>query len=219
MTYILVFYFSFGNGNIGVTHRDGEEFMNIKSEQIILEKLQQAEDQISDRIADNMDTFGVSSTVGRLLGIIYLHRAPMTLDELAEKTGMSKTRMSQVMRQMIALNIAEKTFVKGSRKEYYSVENSYVQTFISLFTTNWNEVVSKNSQLAKRLQSNIAQIEQSHEGKPSARVEEKTEELKQELNAWIAYYDWIKRLVDFFESGEVLRYVPVISNDESVKPH
>ncbi len=193
--------------------------MNIKSEQIILEKLQQAEDQISDRIADNMDTFGVSSTVGRLLGIIYLHRAPMTLDELAEKTGMSKTRMSQVMRQMIALNIAEKTFVKGSRKEYYSVENSYVQTFISLFTTNWNEVVSKNSQLAKRLQSNIAQIEQSHEGKPSARVEEKTEELKQELNAWIAYYDWIKRLVDFFESGEVLRYVPVISNDESVKPH
>ncbi|MBM7599648.1 DNA-binding transcriptional regulator GbsR (MarR family) [Virgibacillus halotolerans] len=192
--------------------------MNKKSEQIVLEKLQQAEDQISDRIADNMDTFGVSSTVGRLLGIIYLNRAPMTLDELAEKTGMSKTRMSQVMRQMMALNIADKTFVKGSRKEYYSVENNYVQTFISLFTTNWNEVVSKNSQLARRLQENIAQIEQSQNERPSKKIVEKTQELKQELDEWIIYYDWIRRLVDFFESGEILNHVPVYPNDEKSGP-
>lgn len=183
--------------------------MNTKSDQIVLEKLQQAEDQISDRIADNMNTFGVSSTVGRLLGIIYLNRAPMTLDDLAVKTGMSKTRMSQVMREMTALNIAEKSFVKGSRKEYYSVENNYVQTFVSLFTTNWKEVVSKNSLLARRLQESISQIEQSQNGSPSKEVEKKVQELKEELDEWITYYDWIRRLVDFFESGDVLESVPV----------
>lgn len=188
--------------------------MNTKSDQIVLEKLQQAEDQISDRIADNMNTFGVSSTVGRLLGIIYLNRAPMTLDELAEKTGMSKTRMSQVIRQMIALNIAEKTYVKGSRKEHYSVENNYVQTFVSLFTTNWNEVVSKNSLLARRLQQTITQIERSQDESPSKEVKQKTQELEQELNDWITYYDWIRRLVDFFESGEILNHVPVNPHDE-----
>ncbi|MBY7144944.1 GbsR/MarR family transcriptional regulator [Virgibacillus sp. NKC19-3] len=175
----------------------------------VLDQLKEAEDQISDRIADNMSTFGVSSTIGRLLGIIYLNREPMTLDELAVKTGMSKTRMSQVMRQMMALNIADKKFVKGSRKEHYTVEDNYVQTFISLFTTNWKDVVSKNSLLAKRLQDKIAHIEQQNDGTSDKQVEKKISELKQELDDWVAYYDWIDRLVDFFESGKVFDVVPV----------
>ncbi|MFC2947854.1 GbsR/MarR family transcriptional regulator [Virgibacillus sediminis] len=174
-----------------------------------MEELKRAEDQISDRIADNMKTFGVSSTVGRLLGIIYLNRKPMTLDELAEETGMSKTRMSQVMRQMMALNIAEKEFVKGSRKEHYRVENDYVQTFISLFTTNWREVVSKNSQLARRLQEQLNQVENMYDGELSEPTQKKKEELENELEEWTTYYDWISRLVDFFESGEILDSVPL----------
>ena len=183
------------------------------SEKEVLAELERAEDQITDRIADNMKTFGVSSTVGRLLGVIYMNRKPMTLDQLAEETGMSKTRMSQVMRQMIALNIAEKEFVRGSRKEHYNVESDYVQTFISLFTTNWKEVVSKNSLLARRLQHKIAHLEHRQHGDFSPRVQEKIDELKQELEEWIQYYDWIRRLVDFFESGKILDAVPVAPKD------
>jgi len=186
----------------------GRSFMSKKSDQAILDELQNAENQIADRIADNMSTFGVSSTVGRLLGIIYLNREPMTLDELAEKTGMSKTRMSQVMRQMIALNIAEKKFVVGSRKEYYAVENNYVQTFISLFTTNWREVVSKNSVLGQRLQTTINNIERE-QVQPTPEIAAKIDELKEELDEWFAYYDWIRRLVEFFESGDIFDAVPI----------
>ncbi|MFC3039366.1 GbsR/MarR family transcriptional regulator [Virgibacillus xinjiangensis] len=189
--------------------------MSETTEALIMEELQRAEDQISDRIADNMKTFGVSSTIGRLLGIIYLNRKPMTLDQLAEETGMSKTRMSQVMRQMIALNIAEKEFVKGSRKEHYRVENDYVQTFISLFTTNWREVVSKNSHLARKLQDQLRNVEQRYDGQFSETAQKKKEELEIELEEWTAYYDWISRLVDFFESGEVLKSVPIRPDGES----
>lgn len=57
-----------------------------KDEQLVKE-LQACEDLISDRVANNMETFGVSSTVGRLLGIIYMNREAMTLDDLADKTG------------------------------------------------------------------------------------------------------------------------------------
>lgn len=59
-----------------------------------------------------MRTFGVSETIGRVLGVIYMNREPMTLDQLSEATGMSKMRMSQVVREMIELNIAEKVFKK-----------------------------------------------------------------------------------------------------------
>lgn len=187
--------------------------------QDVLDELKEAEDQISDRIADNMNTFGVSSTIGRLLGIIYLNREPMTLDELAVKTGMSKTRMSQVMRQMMALNIADKKFVKGSRKEHYTVEDNYVQTFISLFTTNWKDVVSKNSLLAKRLQDKLKHIEQGQDEVSNEEIEKKINELKQELDDWIAYYDWIDRLVDFFESGKIFDVVPVFPEDTTSDDH
>ncbi|WP_059105528.1 GbsR/MarR family transcriptional regulator [Shouchella shacheensis] len=188
--------------------------MSRKSKEELMEELQHAENQIADRIADNMNTFGVSSTVGRLLGIIYLNRAPMTLDDLAEKTGMSRTRMSQVMREMMALNIADKESVRGSRKEHYTVENDYIQTFISLFTTNWMEVVSKNSLLARRLQDKIDAIEQDAGNDAAPEIEAKISELKQELEDWITYYDWIRRLVDFFESREVLDYVPLNENKD-----
>lgn len=178
----------------------------------LLEQLNETERQIADRISDNMNTFGVSSTIGRLLGIIYMNREPMTLDDLAEATGMSKTRMSQVMRQMISLNIAEKEHVKGSRKEHYNVENDYVQTFVSLFTTNWREVISKNRQFANKLQREIDEIAAASDGSPE--VDQKIIELRKELDEWVAYYNWISRLVEFFESGDIFDAVPIERNDK-----
>ncbi|GEK57669.1 GbsR/MarR family transcriptional regulator [Marinococcus halophilus] len=178
----------------------------------LLEQLNETERQIADRISDNMNTFGVSSTVGRLLGIIYMNREPMTLDDLAEATGMSKTRMSQVMRQMISLNIAEKEHVKGSRKEHYNVENDYVQTFVSLFTTNWREVISKNRQFANKLQREIDEVAAASDG--SVEVDQKIAELRKELDEWVAYYNWISRLVEFFESGDIFSAVPIERSDK-----
>ena len=80
-----------------------------------------------------------------MLGIIYMNRKPMTLNELSEATGMSKTRMSQVVREMTDANLAEKVFEKGVRKDLYDVERDYYQTFISLFTANWTTVSSRFS--------------------------------------------------------------------------
>ncbi len=60
-----------------------------------------------------------------------MNRKPMTLNELSEATGMSKTRMSQVVREMTDANLAEKVFEKGVRKDLYDVERDYYQTFIS----------------------------------------------------------------------------------------
>ncbi len=178
-------------------------------DQELLNELQACENLISDRVANNMETFGVSSTVGRLLGIIYMNRQAMTLDELAAKTGMSKTRMSQVMRQMISLNIAEKEFVKGSRKEYYNVESDYVQTFISLFTTSWKEVITRNMALERRLRDKLSAIEEDMEQHASAEILKKHQMMEKELDDWTNYYNWIDRLVDFFETGEIFQYVPI----------
>src|SRR5699024_12759603 len=90
-----------------------------------------------EKIADNMETFGVSKTIGIVLGTIYMNRKPMTLNELAEETGLSKMRMSQVVREMNELNISKRDFIKDSRKDHIQVEDDYYQTLISIFTLYW----------------------------------------------------------------------------------
>lgn len=175
-------------------------------EEMPLEKLNSAEEQLIEKIADNMHTFGVSSTLGRVLGIIYMNRKPMTLDELSEETGMSKTRMSQVIRELIDLDIAKRVFKKGVRKDLYNVEQDYYQTFISLFTYNWRKTIAKNRKFEHRLRQELLDIQES--GSLDSETEEKVNRLLRETKEWLDYYNWLNRLTEFFESGEVFNHVP-----------
>lgn len=168
--------------------------------------LSQVQDQFIEKIADNMRMFGVSTTVGRILGIIYMNRAPMTLDQLSEASGMSKTRMSQVVREMIDLNIAERVYEKDVRKDLYDVEQDYYQTFISLLSTNWRDAIHKSKLIEQRWAQNI--MEAKREDSLDSENEEKIENFVEEIHAWSQYYDWISRLIDFLESGEVFKHVP-----------
>ncbi|WP_251554284.1 GbsR/MarR family transcriptional regulator [Neobacillus muris] len=171
-----------------------------------LEKIKQIEDQFVEKIADNMHTYGVTPTVGRVLGIIYMNRRPMTLDELSEETGMSKTRMSQVVREMVDLNIAEKVFEKGVRKDLYNVEQDYYQTFVSLFTSNWQKAIQKNKMFEKKMSAELQAI---RENEPiNEEMEQKLNALLKETKEWMDYYQWLARLVEFFDSGEVFKHVP-----------
>ncbi len=170
-------------------------------------RLKESKNQFIEKIADNMQSFGVSETIGRVLGIIYMNREPMTLDQLSEATGMSKMRMSQVVREMIELNIAKKVFKKGVRKDLIQVEDDYYQTFISLFTSNWQRAVSKSRSFEHRLRTNLDTIEL--DDSQSEEVIEEKEQLNQETEKWSDYYDWINRLIDFFESGDIFEHVPI----------
>lgn len=169
-------------------------------------KLNQIEDKFIDNIADNMRTYGISPTVGLVLGIIYINRRPMTLDELSQETGMSKTRMSQVVREMVDHNIAEKVFEKGVRKDIYNVEQDYYQTFISLFTSSWQKVIKKNKRSGKKMFAELESLQK--EGDLNEETEAKINDLLKETKEWLDYYDWLNRLVEFFDSGEVFEHVP-----------
>ncbi|MFD2923652.1 GbsR/MarR family transcriptional regulator [Halobacillus naozhouensis] len=171
------------------------------------DKTKEIEEQFIEKIADNMNTFGISTTVGRVLGTIYMNREPMTLDELSDSIGMSKTRMSQVVREMVDLNIAEKVFKKGVRKDLYNVERDYYQTFVSLFTSNWRKAISKSKMFEQKLQRELAEIEK--EEALDEETEQKINELLKETRIWLDYYDWISRVTEFFESGEIFKHVPV----------
>ncbi|GIO22218.1 GbsR/MarR family transcriptional regulator [Oceanobacillus sp. J11TS1] len=170
------------------------------------EQIDAVKTQFIEKITDNMNAFGVSTSIGRVLGIIYMNREPMTLDELSEETGMSKTRMSQVVREMIDLNIAERVFKKGVRKDLFRVEEDYYQTFIYLFTSTWKKAIKRSRSFEQKMMKQMDQL-QAETGLTDEE-EQSINELLQEMKEWMDYYDWIRRVTEFFESGEIFKHVP-----------
>ncbi|WP_143759393.1 GbsR/MarR family transcriptional regulator [Sporosarcina newyorkensis] len=170
-------------------------------------EIEQIKNRIVEQVAENMKSYGHAGTIGKVLAIIHYEDKPMNLDELSEKTGMSKTRMSQVLRQMSNLNIAEKTFVPGSRKDTYIVEQDYYQTFLTLVVHNWNSLVDRNVHIEKRLLRDLSLIIDDE----CATEHEKqiAQKLYDDSKASLQYFDWIRRLALLFESKDILKYVPI----------
>src|SRR5699024_6370900 len=106
--------------------------------------------QFIEKISDNMNAFGTSTSVGRVLGIIYMNKEPMTLDEIAQENGSIKSRKSQILRDIIDMNFTERGFNKWFRKELYTGEEDYYDTFIYLFTSTWQQSITRNRHFEKK---------------------------------------------------------------------
>ena len=177
------------------------------------EQIELSKELFIEKMADNMRTFGLPATVGRIFGIMYLNQRPMTLDQLSEETGMSKTRMSQVIREMIQLNIVEKVYQNGVRKDLYTVEDNYYQIFISLFTSTWRGAINKSKLFENKIKRDLAELRES--SSLSEENEVKLNEFITEFESWSEYYNWLSRLVEFLESGEVFKHVPIHNHSPS----
>lgn len=185
-------------------------FVKIRKKELIRlcneEILENIQNQIIKQISENMKSYGFAGTIGHVIAVMHYEEKPMNLDELAEKTGMSKTRMSQVLREMVRLNIAEKVFVKGSRKDTYTVEKDYYQTFISLFTHNWKNVVIRNKKIDERIIEEISAVLNDENATEEQKRKAKLyyEDTKQSLE----FFDWVDRLVEFFDSQQIMEHIP-----------
>lgn len=80
------------------------------------ERLDKARERVIETISQNMNLYGITPSVGRLYGLLYFQAVPMTLDEMKEELGMSKTSMSTSVRNLLELKMVEKVWRKGSRK-------------------------------------------------------------------------------------------------------
>ncbi|MFE7084630.1 GbsR/MarR family transcriptional regulator, partial [Priestia megaterium] len=68
-----------------------------------------------------------------------------------------------------------------------------------------SKVVSKNKMMHKKLNRELTAVLEN--GVPEE-AEEKINELLKELKDWLDYYNWISRLIEFFESEEIFKHVP-----------
>ncbi|MED4531356.1 GbsR/MarR family transcriptional regulator [Metabacillus fastidiosus] len=173
---------------------------------MVEDKLNKARERVIKAISQNLNLYGISPSIGRLWGLLYFQNEPMTLDDMKLELGMSKTSMSTSVRSLTDLNMVNKVWKKGVRKDLYEVEEDWHQNFIDFFSTKWRNGVSMN----------IAAIEKSlNELKELLDIQDLDNEILREINSDIEklnkaldYYDWLNRLIDSLESHEIFEFIP-----------
>ena len=176
------------------------------------ERLEKARERIIETIAQNIHLYGLTPSAGRQYGTMYFHDEPLTLDDMTEKLGMSKTSMSTSVRALSDLKLVERAWKRGVRKDLYQVTDDWYQSFVDLFSIKWRRSVSQHTVAVRRSLTELEDL---------VKDPDITDELKMEANADIEklrymrdYYEWLDRLVDAFEDHDIFNFVPIKNSSE-----
>lgn len=179
-------------------------FSGLTEQQI--EAVQKSRRRVIESIGKNMDLYGVTHSIGHLYGNMYYQNRPVTLDEMGEMMGMSKTSMSTGMRTLMDLKMIEKVWGKGTRKDLYEVVPDWHQNFVDYFSVRWRKAVETNvASLKKSLRELEELLRQDPDNAALAGlVTADTAKIREALD----YYDWLERLIEALETGTIFDFIP-----------
>ncbi|WP_347552297.1 GbsR/MarR family transcriptional regulator [Pseudalkalibacillus hwajinpoensis] len=173
-------------------------------------RVENARERVIDSISKNMDIYSVTPSVGRLYGAMFFEKGPMTLDDMKDKLQMSKTSMSTGVRTLIDLNMVEKVWKKGERKDLYEVKSDWYQTFTDFFCIHWRKGIEMNRDACKEsIAELLAVLEEEVVHEERKVVEDDLDKMSYALG----YYEWLNQVVDLFESRKIF---DVIDNEEKL---
>lgn len=161
--------------------------------------------RVIEAIGRNMDLYGIPLSTGHLYGLLFFADKPMTLDDMGLEMSMSKTSMSTGVRTLLDLKMVNKVWEKGSRKDLYEVENDWHQTFTDFFAIKWRKAVESNIIVFRR---SIEELNNQLQSQPEGPIHEILLEDLRKMNEAVRYYEWLDKLIDAMESGEIYKMIP-----------
>ncbi|MDY0407816.1 GbsR/MarR family transcriptional regulator [Virgibacillus soli] len=93
--------------------------------------------KIMNEFAKTVELFGLTPLEARLFAYLYLTEDIMTLDEMSEALGKSKTSMSTSIRGLAELNLVSRVWRKGVRKDLYRANTQLFKLFITSYMNKW----------------------------------------------------------------------------------
>ena len=171
------------------------------------EQLEKSRERIIDSIAKNIHLYGLTPSAGRQYGTMFFHDEPLTLDEMTEQLGMSKTSMSTSVKALSDLKLVERAWKRGVRKDLYQVKDDWYQSFLDLFSIKWRRSVSIHSLAIKKSLAELNELVDNPSIDEALRTEAYADIDK--LVYMRDYYEWLDRLVDAFEDQDIFNLVPI----------
>ncbi|SFM11533.1 DNA-binding transcriptional regulator GbsR, MarR family [Gracilibacillus orientalis] len=179
------------------------------------ELLEDAERAVINSIAETMDLYGVTASIGRLYATMYFKHDPLTLDDMKDDLGMSKPSMSTAVRKLQDINIVKKVWKKGSRKDLFIAEKNFFQYFSHFFGDKWEREAKLNLSSINYAIEKLQQV--LHDEEIDEEMKQRAEQDLQQLEEYRSYCHWLERLTHSIESGEIFEFLPI--EDPNPKDH
>ncbi|MDY0396018.1 GbsR/MarR family transcriptional regulator [Virgibacillus halophilus] len=121
--------------------------------------MENATKKIIVEFAKTIELFDLNPLEARLFAYMYLTGKTMTLDEMSEALGKSKTSMSTSIRALADLNLVSRVWVKGVRKDVYEANAQLFNLFISSYTNKWIDALVHQQTVLKQIKDDYSKIE------------------------------------------------------------
>src|SRR5438128_5226429 len=86
-------------------------------------ELAQRLEQIEDRFVDLWDTmsslWGISPTMARIHGLLYVSGAALSMDDIMERLAISRGNVSMNLSKLVEWGLVRRVHKRGDRREYY----------------------------------------------------------------------------------------------------
>lgn len=78
-----------------------------------------------EEAGNTTQTIGVGRAIGQIYAYLYFSEQPRSLDDIKDALGISKGSASMGVRQLEMWGAAQRVWVKGDRKDYYSASDYF----------------------------------------------------------------------------------------------
>ncbi|MFD2625053.1 choline uptake/conversion transcriptional regulator CudC [Salibacterium salarium] len=170
-------------------------------------KINHAEKEVISAIAETMDLYGITPSIGRLYATMYFKQHPMTLDEMTDDLAMTKASMSTAVRNLQEIHIVRKTWQKGSRKDHFMAEKDFFNYFGRFFGGKWKREAELNLSAIKQAEYQLQEVIEDETIEENL-MERAKQDLEQ-LQEYKKYCHWLQKLVRSIDSGEIFDFLPV----------
>ncbi|ARI78107.1 GbsR/MarR family transcriptional regulator [Halobacillus mangrovi] len=125
---------------------------------MVLKDHQSLEDihtKVIHEFSKTLEMFGLTPADARLFVTLYINRSPMTLDEMSEALGKSKTSMSTGVRGLVDQGLVERVWKKGVRKDLYQANENLYKNFMSSYIKKWQKAAYEQEGSLKGIENDL----------------------------------------------------------------
>ncbi|MCR8657173.1 GbsR/MarR family transcriptional regulator [Paenibacillus endoradicis] len=180
-------------------------------------KREQLRANVIDAIAQTMDLYGVNYTFGQLYGVMFFEDRPMTLEEMQDNMGMSKSNMSYAIRSLLESQMVTKLKEKEERKDLYVAETDFFHVFQTFFADKLQREIDVMKEAIEPVIPSFTEIIvdlNTTEEERSLTLDD-LHKMKQTIH----YYDWLQQFVDKLRDGEFFPEGQGIERKGDEMPH
>lgn len=122
--------------------------------------LEETHTKVIHEFSKTLEMFGLTPADARLFVTLYINNKPMTLDEMSEALGKSKTSMSTGIRGLLDQGLVERVWKKGFRKDLYRANENLYKNFMSSYIQKWQLAADEQESSLRTIEDDLkAQIQ------------------------------------------------------------